>query len=839
MPKEPVNTPMAAQFQAIKDRYPDTILFFRMGDFYEMFGSDAELASKVLGIALTSRNKNSENALPMCGVPHQRYQPYAVKLVNAGYNVAICDQLEDPAQAKGLVKRGVTRIITPATMIDTEEVTEAANNFLLSFYLEGGSFFTANADISTGEVYLFATEADEILTIINRYAPKEILTSTELSVPSVTRSCCKAEEAAKRVFSKYKVKDAAMLGVEDIRFFIPLEMIFSYLEDKLLMVNFVRPAFIPDKDQLKLDYIASNTLEITRSVTGGKSLFDILNFTKTAMGARALMMFLRNPTRNLLTINRRLDITEFFTGQWNTSLALQKIFGGIHDIERILNRIASGRVAPRELISLKNSLEVLPNAAEILEASGSHIFKRYIKAFKTPAATINLIDISIKEDAASTLTQGGIIKDGYSREVDKQRDIIKNSGKLLSAKEAELRAKTGIGTLKIAYNKVFGYYIEVSKLNASKVPASFERKQSLVDRERYTTGDIKHLENAILGAEEKLYELECNIFCGIRDNIAENLDELRELSRCTAEVDAYLSLATAAITRKYVRPLVDNSKAIELEGARHPVVEACSNDLYVANDAVLNNDDARLNIITGPNMSGKSTYIRSIALVTLMAHIGSFVPAQKARIGVTDRIFTRVGASDNISYGHSTFMVEMVETANILSHATEDSLLILDEIGRGTSTYDGLSIAWAVAEHIANRVRAKALFATHYHELTDINLPGVKNLTIEVKESGDEVIFMHRIIAGAADKSYGIYVAKLAGLPPDVVKRADHILESLENQGDGNVKPKRESVQIQQILVFDETHPVVKELKELDLDNLTPMKALQLLAELKERAKES
>jgi DNA mismatch repair protein MutS len=829
------NTPMAAQFKAIKERYPDTILFFRMGDFYEMFGEDALLATKILGIALTSRNKNAENPLPMCGVPYQRYQPYAVKLVNAGYNVAICDQLEEVSQAKGLLKRGVTRIITPATMIEAEEVTEEANSFLISFYLEGDTFFTANADISTGEVYLFATGADELETVINRYAPKEILTSTELSVASIVRICRKAEDAAKTVFTKYNVRDLAMLGLEDARYLIPLEMIFSYLEDKLLNVNFARPAFIPGKESMKVDYIAANTLEITRSASGGKTLFDILNFTQTPMGARALVMRLKNPTRNLRLINERLSAIEFFVREWQTALTLFEIFKDIRDIERILNRIASGRVAPRELITLMNSLEQLPKAAEILDNSASPVFKGKTEIFQSSADIVSLIDISIMPEPAHTLTQGGIIKDGYSKEVDTQRDIMRNSTKLLAAKESEFRANTGISQLKIAYNRVFGFYIEVSRGQSAKVPASFERKQSLVDKERYTTPEIKEFENAILGAEEKLFELEYNIFCGIRDTIADRLEELRELSKRVAEIDVSLSLAKAAVTRGYCRPVVDDSKAIEIKGARHPVVEACSGDIYIANDAELNNTDSRLNIITGPNMSGKSTYIRSVALVTFMAHIGSFVPAQEARIGLVDRIFTRVGASDNISRGQSTFMVEMVETANLLSHATEDSLVILDELGRGTATYDGLSIAWSVLEYTVNNIRAKTLFATHYNELTDINLPGIKNLNVEVKEAGDEVIFMHRIIPGAADKSYGIYVARLAGLPSAVITRASYILESLERQAEGNLKTKRQPVQIQQILVFDEEHPIIAELKELDLNCLTPLKALEKLAELKEK----
>jgi DNA mismatch repair protein MutS len=838
MAKDAVSTPMSAQFQAIKNRYPDTILFFRMGDFYEMFGEDALLATKILGITLTSRNKNAENALPMCGVPYQRYQPYAIKLVNAGYKVAICDQLEDPSQAKGIVKRGVTRIITPSTMIEAEEIADAANNFLLSLYLEDGVFFTAAADISTGEVYLFITASDELETAINRYSPKEILTSTALSVKSITRTARKAEEAAKKVLSLYKAGDIRMLGLEDTRLTIPFDMILSYLEDTLLSVEFARPAFIPDKLRLKLDHIAAGTLEITTS-SSGRTLYNVLNFTKTPMGARALMMALKNPTRDLDLLNRRLDTVEFFVTQWNTALALQKIFNGIYDIERILNRIASKRAAPRDLIALKLSLEHLPRAAEILETAESLIFTKYADAFKSPKDIISLIDISILDDPSTLLTQGGIIKDGYSREVDRERHIIKNSNKLISAKETELKATTGINTLKIAYNKVFGYYIEVSKLNASKVPASFERRQTLVDRERYVTEDIKELENTILGAEEKLYELEYNIYARIRETIAESLEELRDISKQIAELDLYLSFAEAAVTRKYTRPLVDNSKVIELKGARHPVVEAYASELYVANDAELDNAGNMLNIITGPNMSGKSTYIRSVALVTLMAHIGSFVPAQVARIGLVDRIFTRIGASDNISGGQSTFMVEMVETANILSHAAENSLLILDEIGRGTSTYDGLSIAWAVAEYIANRLRAKTLFATHYHELTDITLPGVKNLTIEVKESGDDVIFMHRIIQGCADKSYGIYVAKLAGLPPEVVKRAGLILKSLESQAETNLRTKRQPVHFQQILVFDETHPVVSSLNELDINNITPVEALRILAELKEKANET
>lgn len=839
-------TPMMAQFNAVKEQFPDTLLFFRMGDFYEMFGTDAEIGAKVLGIALTSRDKRSANPMPMCGVPHHACKQYAVRLVKAGYNVAVCEQLEDPAQAKGIVKRGVTRVISPATMIDDEELTGLENNFMLAVYNDRDVYYIAAADISTGEVYLASTNENNLENIISSFVPKEILSSVPLSGDRyvVTRQAKSAQEAVNTVLRMYKgVKDTAQLGIDDIQMLVPVEMIFSYVSDRMLSVQFARPAVMADEGRLVLDSIAVRTLELVEASEKSLSLFNVINYTKTAMGGRMLYRWVLSPSRNLAEIERRHSIVGYFADDWRIGRSIQELLKEVFDIERIANRAASGRVLPKDLISLKNSLEELPRIGDILEGTGVSEIAILGKGFNSCGELAELIGQAITDNPQNVITAGGIIRDGFNRKVDELRAISKDSSSMLLAEEARLKSATGINQLKVEYNKVFGYYIEVSKSNISKVPGWFERKQTLVNCERYITPEIKELENTILNAEDNLCQLEYEIYTSIRQQVAEEVELLRSAAKSIAELDTLLSLANAAVIRGYVRPTMDESRVMDVKDARHPTVEVSSRELFMANDIMMDGVDNRLLIITGPNMSGKSTYIRSAALIAVMAHIGSFVPAAEARIGLIDRVFTRVGASDNIGYGQSTFMVEMVETANILTHATDKSLIILDEIGRGTSTYDGLSIAWAVSEYIISRLGAKTLFATHYHELTEIAdmMHGAKNLSVQVKEEPDEVIFMHRIIPGPSDKSYGIYVAQLAGLPEEVIRRANNVLAELEEQGASQQLPVRKNmnklpVVKEQILIFDEEHPVVEKLRNIDINNLTPIEAIKTLHELKKDA---
>ncbi len=847
---KPEDTPMMVQFNAVKEKYPDTILFFRMGDFYEMFNEDAHTASKVLGIALTSRNKQSEKQIPMCGVPHHSYKQYMLKLIKAGYKVAICDQLEDPSVAKGLVKRGVTRVVSPGTMIDDEELPDMANNFLLAIYQDSGAYFVAAADVSTGELYLAGADAGKLPETVGSFSPKEIICSAPVRLDhgNISQRTAKTPaKAAACVAEMYGLTSSSQLGIADQRFFVPMEMIASYVSDAMLQISFYRPALLADADILMVDQIAARTLEITESFTDkGITLFSVLNYTSTAMGARLLRRWLMLPSRRADVINGRQNIIEYFVTEWRVTQELEKLLSSLYDIERIANRVASKRVSPRELIWLRDSLAELPRIADILEGTGRADVAALGSSVAGCELIAGLISQSIAEDPPNVLKEGGIIREGYHKGVDEFRYIKNNGRQMVASLEAKLKSSTGINQLKISYNKVFGYYIEVSKGNLSKVPDYFERKQTLVNAERFITQELKELENTILSAEERLGELEYELYCFIRDSIAENAELLRDAAKDTARLDAHLSLAHAAVVRGYVRPVIDDSDEIEVADARHPVVEANGKILFISNDIKLNTSDNLLNIITGPNMAGKSTYIRSAALVVLMAHTGSFVPASAARIGLVDRIFTRVGASDNISRGESTFMVEMVETANILTHATPKSLIILDEIGRGTSTFDGVSIAWAVSEYILNRTKAKTLFATHYHELTEIAsyAPGAKNYTISVEEKGGEIIFMRRIIPGSADKSYGIYVAQLAGLPENVINRAKEVLADLEEPAEAGGSSKGHSphhnktreIVVKPILVFDEDHPAITRLKTLDLDNLTPMAAMNLLAELKESA---
>lgn len=838
-------TPAMAQFYDIKEQYPDSILFFRMGDFYEMFGDDALTASKILGIALTCRNKSSENQIPLCGIPYHSYMPYLVKLLKAGKKVAICEQLEDPKMVKGVVKRGVTRVVTPATAIEDEAVVTFDNNFLISLYAELDKIYMAAVDVTTGETYLKTIPVDKLEENAYTMEAKEVIANIDVdinNIPVTIRNSGKHYNTAlNRVLTHYSVTSEKALFIEDKGYIWALAMILDYLDDLILTTKLMLPVTLNDADNLIIDNVAASTLELTNSTAGkDNTLFNILNQTSTPMGARFLKNTLLRPLRNIISINTRLDIVEYFINNPSFLSTVRGLLSNIFDIERITSRLISGRATPKDLIWLKLSIKNIPELDAMLQ-SVPDIFAKY--KLNTQEELYFLIEKSINDEPPAAIKEGGIIKSGYNSHVDELRDIKHNGKSLLLEIEERERKATGISQLKIGYNKVFGYYFEVSRINASKMPAYFERKQTLANSERFITEELRELENNILNAEEKLADIEYSLFQDIRKEASNRAENLRQLAKLIAEIDTIAAFADISIKNNYSRPKIIENGIINIKEGRHPVVENKSKNAFVPNDFYLDNDENRLLIITGPNMSGKSTYLRSSALIAVMAHCGCFVPADMAEIPLLDRIFTRVGASDNLSRGESTFMVEMVETANILKNATKNSLIILDEIGRGTSTFDGISIAWAVAEHILNNIGAKTLFATHYFELTEIGEKGkgAQNYTVSVEEWNNEVIFLRKVIKGTADKSYGIYVGKMAGLPESVIKRANEVLSDLENHEDIAImqekeQPKHKQRFVQPILVFDDSHPVIDELKSMDVDNITPIQAVQILSELKKKA---
>ena len=839
-------TPAMAQFYNIKEQYPDSILFFRMGDFYEMFGDDAVTASKILGIALTCRNKSSENQVPLCGIPYHSYMPYLVKLLKAGKKVAICEQLEDPKFAKGVVKRGVTRVVTPGTALEDEANVTFDNNFLLSMYAELEYIYIAAIDVTTGETFLKTINASALESSSLTMDVKEIISNIDLeinNIPVTLRQTGKVyNNALNKVLTHYNVSSEKALFIDEKGYIWALAMALDYLDDLILTTKLMLPVTLKDDDYLILDNVAASTLELVTSNNGVEnSLFYVLNKTATPMGARFLKSTLLRPLRNIYNINKRFKTIEYLIANPSFLDTVSGLLSNIFDIERITSRLISLRATPKDLIWLKLSLESLPELKAML-LSVPEIFNDYkLEGFED---LYNLIDKAIINEPPVNIKEGGIIKSGYNSHIDELRDIkVTGKSKIAEMEEAE-KKKTGINQLKIGYNKVFGYYFEVSRLNASKMPAYFERKQTLANSERFVTEELRELENKILNAEEKLADIEYAIFSDIRKYASEQADSLRKLAKIISELDLVISFAHVSMDNNYVMPKIVEKGNINIVNGRHAVVERKSKSPFVPNDYYLDNDENRLLIITGPNMSGKSTYLRSCALIAVMAHCGCFVPADMAEIPLLDRIFTRVGASDNLSRGESTFMVEMVETANILQNATRSSLIILDEIGRGTSTFDGISIAWAVAEYILNHIGAKTLFATHYFELTEIGEKGkgAKNYTVSVEEWNNEVIFLRKVVKGTADKSYGIYVGKMAGLPSEVIARAEQVLSDLENHeiislNTDNKSQKQTQRFVQPILVFDDSHPVIDELKQLNIDNITPIQAMQILHNLYEKAK--
>jgi len=866
-------TPMMQQYLDIKEQYKDCILMFRLGDFYEMFFDDAVVASRELEIALTGRDCGLEERAPMCGVPYHAIDSYIARLVQRGYKVAICEQMEDPALAKGIVKREVIRVVTPGTVTDMAMLDEKKNNYLVSIYAKKHMYGFAAVDVSTG---YFATTRitwgntlGKLLDEIAKYAPAEIITN---------RAFFDSKEAAGQLtgrFSAYisQLDDACyedgfcidllrshfgstILPDEEAELCVNASgALLYYLEQtqksSLGHIQQITPYKL--EEYMILDMTARRNLELTETMRERSrkgSLLWVLDRTMTSMGARALRRWVEQPLINIGDINERLEAVEELKDKFMVRMELRELFRKVYDIERLISRIVLGNANCRDMIALKNSLGQIPYIKKMLDNCGSALISKNNAHMDELSDIYELIESSIVDDPPISVKEGGIIKSGFDEEVDRLRDAATNGKEWILSLEAREREKTGIKNLRIGYTKVFGYYIEVTKSNLHMVPQDYIRKQTLVNCERYVTQELKEMEETVLGAESRVVDLEYQIFVEIRQRVATQTTRIKQTAQCIAELDAICSLAEVADRENHCKPVMTNDGMIKIENGRHPVVEkTLETGSFVPNDTLLDMDENRLAVITGPNMAGKSTYMRQVALIVLMAQIGSFVPADSAVIGIADRIFTRVGASDDLAAGQSTFMVEMSEVAYILENATPKSLLVLDEIGRGTSTFDGLSIAWSVIEYISDseKVGSRTLFATHYHELTELEgkLPGIKNYCIAVREEGDDIIFLRKIIRGGADGSYGIQVAKLAGLPQSVTERAKELLKELEAADISKKKAhNRRKVLEGQVEFFIPENPegkiadeIVEELRAVDISTLTPLDALNVLYKLQIKAR--
>ena len=876
-------TPMMQKYMETKKEYPDCILFYRLGDFYEMFFEDALTASKELEITLTGKSCGLEERAPMCGVPYHAVEGYLTKLVSRGYKVAICEQVEDPKLAKGLVKREVVRIVTPGTNLNMQSLEETKNNYLMSIVYTTNKLGIAAADVTTGDFYL--TEVDDIRKLTDemmKYEPSEIICNDAFLVSGediadlrgrlhITVNALQAhmfdeENCRKCLMKHFKVKTLIGLGLEDfpvgtVAAGVMLQYLYDTQKTSLDQISRIYP-YLTSKYML-LDSSTRRNLELTETLREKQkrgSLLWVLDKTRTAMGARMLRSFIEQPLIEKAQMERRLDAIEELNKDAVSRDELREYLNPIYDLERLLSKVTYKTANPRDMIAFRNSLEMMPHIKAVLKAFSKEELKQIEEEIDSLEDIYQLIERSIEEEAPITIREGGMIKNGFDPDIDKLRSAKKDGKQWLAQLEEEDRERTGIRNLKIKYNKVFGYYFEVTNSYKDMVPEDYIRKQTLANAERYTTPKLKELEDMILNAEDKLYTLEYDTFCEIRDHVAGEIKRIQETAKAVARLDVYASLALTAERNHYVRPKLNEKGVIDIKEGRHPVVERMiDNDMFIANDTFLDNASHCISVITGPNMAGKSTYMRQSALIVLMAQIGSFVPAKSANIGIVDRIFTRVGASDDLASGQSTFMVEMNEVANILRNATSKSLLVLDEIGRGTSTFDGLSIAWAVIEHISNRkiLGAKTLFATHYHELTELEgkIGNVNNYCIAVKERGDDIVFLRKIVKGGADRSYGIQVARLAGVPDMVIDRAKEIAKqlsdnditekvqsiSVEGKSEKGSKklPKYDELDMAQISLFDtvKDEDVLKELTDIDITTLTPLDALNTLYRLQNKLK--
>ena len=852
---------MMEQYREVKKQHPQDLLMFRLGDFYELFFDDAELAARELEITLTSREAGNNNRVPMCGVPYHAVDSYLARLIAKGYRVAICEQMEDPRQAKGIVKREVVRVVTPGTILSESVLAERGNNYLALVWEEEAELALAAADISTGEFLwaLFggADRYPALLNQLSRLFPAELVVTgklerwdemerflqTRLSGCTVTNFVNETTEAWRELPAKHF--PMAELPAETVAFTAVaqlLQYLHQTLKTDLSHVN--RLTRFRLQDALMLDATTLRNLEITRNMREGSkrgSLLGVLDYTATAMGGRLLRQWLETPLVNLLEIRRRHDAVEELLGVPAVRQVVRERLKSVYDLERILTRIEVGSANARDLAALRSSFEILPELKRILRELKTTALAEIGLGMATHADCAEMIGAAIVDSPPFSVREGGFIRDGYDLELDELRSLSRDSRQWVQDLETREKESTGIKSLKISYNKVFGYYIEVTHANTTAVPANYVRKQTLVNAERYITPELKEFETKILGAQEKIVNIEYHLFCTVRDFIKKLLPEIQATARHLAVLDCLLSFAEAAANHRYVRPEMTEDQRIVIRDGRHPVVERLlSGEIFVPNDTFLDPAECEVMILTGPNMAGKSTYMRQVALLTLMAQAGSFIPAKEASISPVDRIFTRVGASDDLATGQSTFMLEMNEVSQILKHATSRSLIILDEIGRGTSTFDGMSIARAVVEYVREKIRAKTIFATHYHELTCLAewRPGIRNYSMAVKERGNDVMFLRRVVAGGADKSYGIHVAKLAGLPGKVVERAQELLVQIELESScAPAAPTGKAAEPEPTLsLFRST--LADEIMEIDVMTLTPLEALNVLHKLNLQAKQ-
>ena len=874
-------TPMMQQYMETKKQYPDCILFYRLGDFYEMFFEDALTASRELEITLTGKDCGLEERAPMCGVPHHAVDTYLNKLVSKGYKVAIGEQVEDPKLAKGIVKREVVRIVTPGTNLNMQALEESKNNYLMCVACFQNKIGISISDVTTGDFYM--TELEDLHKLqdeIYKYMPTEIICNDAfmmsgfdvddlrnrlgMAVYALEPWYFDDDGCRKCLMNHFKVSTLTGLGVEDF----PTGMIsagamMQYLLEtqKTSLEHFTHITPYLASRFMLLDSSTRRNLELTETLREKQkrgSLLWVLDKTKTAMGARQLRNDIEQPLINMADINDRLDTVEQLCKNSVSRDEIREYLNPIYDLERLLGKVSYKSANPRDLIAFANSMEMLPHIKTVLKDFDAKLLQEIDSQIDGLEDLCHLIQNAICEEPPITIREGGIIRTGFDGDIDTLRKAKTDGKTWLAQLEEKDRERTGIKNLKVKYNKVFGYYFEVTNSYKDLVPDDYVRKQTLVNAERYTTPKLKELEDTILNAEDKLNTLEYDLFCKIRDDIAAQLERIQKTAKAIARLDVFASLSVVAEQNHYVRPALNEKGVIDIKDGRHPVVEKMiDHDMFVANDTFLNNTNHCIAVITGPNMAGKSTYMRQSALIVLMAQLGSFVPAKSANIGIVDRIFTRVGASDDLASGQSTFMVEMNEVANILRNATSKSLLVLDEIGRGTSTFDGLSIAWAVIEHISNKriLGAKTLFATHYHELTELEgkMNNVNNYCIAVKEKGDDIVFLRKIVQGGADRSYGIQVAKLAGVPDMVIDRAKEIAEQLS---DNDITEKVQSIAVDtkgverkktkasyddiamgQMSLFDtvKDEDIIQELKEIDISNLTPMEAMNTLYKLQNK----
>lgn len=862
-------TPMMQQYLEVKKKYKDYILMYRLGDFYEMFFDDAVTVSKELKLTLTGKQCGLEERAPMCGVPFHAVTPYITKLVGLGYKIAICEQVEDPKQSKGIVKREVSKLITPGTTLNLDIDSVDRNNYLCSISYIGDKFGVGFVDITTGK--FMVTELDncrELLDEINKFKPAEIIYNQQMSISSFrivdyckdnNISCTEmdniyfdVDEAKEQIIRQFSVSFVDGLGLKKITHILASGSLIRYIFEtqKNFLGNILNIEIYSIGSNMIIDSFTARNLELVETMREAKkngSLFWILDRTKTAMGARFMRNVILSPELDRATILKRYDAIDELNSNIMLRDDIREKMSSIYDLERLVAKLSTGTISPRDFISLMQSFENIEPIHELLNNTKSKYIKEINEGIDTLKDICEILKNAIQEDAPISVREGNVIKSGYNSEVDELRDIMHGGKNWILDIEKQEKERTGIRNLRIKFSKNFGYCVEINKAYAEEVPADYVRRQTLTNAERYTFEELKNIENKILGAEDRLYKLELEIFGEIKNKVFENIERILNTAKSIAELDFIVSLAYVAMANNYVRPELINDGGLHIKGGRHPVIEKIiGNDKFIANDTNLNMQHERFAIITGPNMSGKSTYMRQTALIALMAQIGSFVPANECKMDLVDRIFTRVGASDDLASGQSTFMVEMTEVSNILRNATAKSLLILDEIGRGTSTFDGLSLAWAIVEHIANPniIGAKSIFATHYHELTELEgkLDNVVNYYIDVYEKNDNVIFLRKIIRGGANKSYGIQVAKLAGIPEEVICRAKELAKRLDQTDIVNnlkCEDKNKQLTLFDLLGDDKENKVedelIEELRKLSVDDMAPRQALDYLYEIKKR----